>query len=176
MDDCGAVHAFDLHANKLGLIEKSAAALGLTWHPHGLPRRAHTRAGMGREGRPRDLRRALHLGVGVLASKPEIRYKDVTDISALTGSAGGHPVASARCLRPGGILVYSTCSLDGRENGDIVRAFLAADVRLHAGRRTANAALRAALRRVLCGEAHQNIIPENRMPARPWRRGGKRER
>lgn len=30
MDDCGAVHAFDLHANKLGLIEKSAAALGLT--------------------------------------------------------------------------------------------------------------------------------------------------
>ena len=63
--------------------------------------------------------------VGVLASKPEIRYKDVTDISALTAAQAAILSAAARCLRPGGLLVYSTCSLDGRENGDIVRAFLA---------------------------------------------------
>ena len=33
--------------------------------------------------------------------------------------------SASQALREGGILVYSTCSLDGRENGDIVRAFLA---------------------------------------------------
>lgn len=124
MDDCGAVHAFDLHANKLGLIEKSAAALGMTCIRTGCrDARAPAPEWVGKADRV--ICDVPCTSVGVLASKPEIRYKDVTDISALTAAQAAILSASARCLRPGGILVYSTCSLDGRENGDIVRAFLA---------------------------------------------------
>jgi 16S rRNA (cytosine967-C5)-methyltransferase len=34
---------------------------------------------------------------------------------------------SARCLKPGGILVYSTCTLNRKENEGQVRKFLAAE-------------------------------------------------
>ena len=39
--------------------------------------------------------------------------------------------ASARLVKPGGRLVYSTCSLLDEENGNIVRSFLSANPEFH---------------------------------------------
>lgn len=123
MNDSGVVQAFDLHANKLSLIEKSARTLGLSCIRTGC-RDARDPASEWVGTADRVICDVPCTSIGVIAAKPEIRYKDVTDISSLTAAQRDILAASASYLRSGGVLVYSTCSLDARENGEIVRAFL----------------------------------------------------
>lgn len=66
-------------------------------------------------------------GLGVLAKKPELRYKtlDAVRKAQLLGTQAAILDTAAALLKPGGRLVYSTCTIDADENERQVAAFLA---------------------------------------------------
>ena len=65
--------------------------------------------------------------LGALASRPDARWrKSPGTIKRLAGIQDGVLRTAARCLRPGGALVYSTCTISRAENEDRVAALLAA--------------------------------------------------
>jgi len=65
--------------------------------------------------------------LGALASRPDARWrKSPKTIERLVEVRQGALLAAARVLRPGGVLVYATCTISRRENEDRVAALLAA--------------------------------------------------
>lgn len=64
-------------------------------------------------------------GFGVTGKKPEIKYKSAEEISSLPELGLKILENSARYLKKGGRLVYSTCTLLPEENVDVCNAFLA---------------------------------------------------
>jgi 16S rRNA (cytosine967-C5)-methyltransferase len=60
---------------------------------------------------------------GALRRNPELRVREV-DLAELAANQGAILEAAARLVRPGGRLVYATCSVLQAENQDIVAAFL----------------------------------------------------
>lgn len=63
-------------------------------------------------------------GLGVIRRKPEIRFKPEEEIAPLPKIQLEILRSLARCVKPGGVLLYSTCTLLERENEDVVRDFL----------------------------------------------------
>ncbi len=124
MNNTGSLAAFDLHQNKLSLIEKGASRLGLT--------NITVAARDGRAFDPslegvadRVLCDVPCSGFGVLAKKPEIRYKDLSDITRLPDIQLDILENACRYVKSGGVLVYSTCTILPEENEDNVARFLA---------------------------------------------------
>jgi 16S rRNA (cytosine967-C5)-methyltransferase len=65
--------------------------------------------------------------LGALASRPDARWrKSPKAIERLVGIQERALLGAARVLRPGGTLVYATCTISRRENEDRVAALLAA--------------------------------------------------
>jgi 16S rRNA (cytosine967-C5)-methyltransferase len=65
--------------------------------------------------------------LGALASRPDARWrKSPKTIERLVGVQEQALLGAARLLRPGGTLVYATCTISRRENEDRVAALLAA--------------------------------------------------
>ena len=124
MKNQGVLYSFDLHQNKLSLVERGAAELGISI--------LRTDARDSRTFDPslvgvadRVLCDVPCSGFGVIAKKPEIRYKDPADSAALPDIQLAILENNCRYVKDGGILVYSTCTLLPEENeGNIVR-FLA---------------------------------------------------
>lgn len=63
-------------------------------------------------------------GYGIIRKKPDIRYKNPKDMENLPSLQQKILANQARYVRPGGVLIYSTCTLVRRENEDVVEAFL----------------------------------------------------
>ena len=63
-------------------------------------------------------------GLGVIRKKPEIRWKDEQGLLGLPEIQSAILETAARYVKPGGILVYSTCTILRRENLDVVEKFL----------------------------------------------------
>ena len=64
--------------------------------------------------------------LGTLASRPDARWRKGPGLSAQLAELQGRILrAGARALKPGGTLVYSTCTISPAENERIVQAFLA---------------------------------------------------
>ena len=123
MEDRGEVISCDLHPHKKKLIQAGADRLGLTGIT---PMTAD-----GKVFRPewessfdRVLVDAPCSGLGVIRKKPDIRYKDPSPLAGLPGVQRAILDNAARYVKPGGALVYSTCTLLRRENEDVVRGFL----------------------------------------------------
>lgn len=64
-------------------------------------------------------------GYGIIRKKPDIRYKDPGTMASLPELQRQILHNQARYVKPGGVLIYSTCTLLRRENEDVVAAFLA---------------------------------------------------
>jgi len=65
-------------------------------------------------------------GLGVLSKKPEIRWKrEMKDILSLAELQKKLLNNAAEYLKPGGVIVYSTCTTENEENMDVVKDFLA---------------------------------------------------
>lgn len=117
------ITACDLHEKKLRRIRDGAERLGMT----GL----ETFAADGRVFRP-EWEGAFDTvitdvpcsGLGVIRKKPDIRYKDMADFAVLPEIQGGILANASRYVRPGGILLYSTCTFRREENGEVAGAFL----------------------------------------------------
>ena len=63
-------------------------------------------------------------GFGVVAKKPDIRYKDISAASALPTIQYDILCTAAKYLKVGGTLVYSTCTILPEENEENVNRFL----------------------------------------------------
>ncbi len=63
-------------------------------------------------------------GLGVIRRKPEIRYKDLSMLSELPALQYRILEQSAAMVRPGGVLQYSTCTLNPAENEEQTARFL----------------------------------------------------
>jgi 16S rRNA (cytosine967-C5)-methyltransferase len=63
--------------------------------------------------------------LGTLQSRPDVRWrKDPALIERIAVQQGELLEAAAEQVRPGGVLVYSTCTISARENEDRVHAFV----------------------------------------------------
>ena len=123
MQNRGRVICFDLHKNKLSLVEAGAKRLGISI--------LETDARDSRTYDPtlegiadRVLCDVPCSGYGVIAKKPEIRYKDPADSAALPDIQLAILENNARYVKPGGVLVYSTCTLLPEENEGNIARFL----------------------------------------------------
>ena len=130
MNNKGQITAFDLHERKLSLIESSAQRLGINI--------IGTRAHDGRvfiselEGRARRVLCDVPCsGFGVLAKKPELRYKDPKESAALPKIQRDILENASRYVAEDGVLVYSTCTVFPEENEENVRAFLKCHPEFH---------------------------------------------
>lgn len=64
-------------------------------------------------------------GTGTLARHPDARWRlGADDPAALAATQGALLAAAADSVRPGGLLVYSTCTLEPEENDEVVGRFL----------------------------------------------------
>ncbi|MBM3488125.1 MAG: MFS transporter, partial [Alphaproteobacteria bacterium] len=67
-------------------------------------------------------------GTGIIRRHPDIAHlKTPADVVRLAGVQDRLLAAAARLVAPGGVLVYSVCSLEREEGPDRIAAFLAAD-------------------------------------------------
>ncbi len=123
MKDDGEIMSCDLHENKLKRIRKGAERLGLTC--------IQTFAADGRYCQ--ELWRnsfdvvlvdAPCSGLGILRKKPDIRRKRADDLFHLPVVQGALLNNAASYVRPGGTLLYSTCTILPEENEQVTDAFL----------------------------------------------------
>ena len=119
----GKIISCDLHPHKKKLIQAGAQRLGLDIVT---PMTAD-----GKTFRP-EWENAFDLvlvdapcsGLGVIRKKPDIRYKDPEPLMELPAIQAAILDNAARYVRPGGVLLYSTCTVLERENEGVARAFL----------------------------------------------------
>ena len=122
--ESGQVYAFDLYEGRVGLIRDGASRLGLS----NITARAADMTQPPKEPilADRVLCDAPCSGFGVIRRKPEIRYKDLDETKALPDLQFAILENAASFTAPGGVLVYSTCTLNPRENGKVAQRFLQA--------------------------------------------------
>jgi len=123
MENEGEILAFDIHENKLSLVQKGAERLGISI----ISTRAH------------DARKPIEelfgtadkiicdvpcSGFGVIGKKPEIRYKDPKESEKLPQIQYDILENVANYLKIGGTLVYSTCTILPDENEENIERFL----------------------------------------------------
>lgn len=118
----GTVTAIDIHPHRVGLVRKNFRRLGLD---NFSLITADARDGAAVAGRrfPRILLDAPCTGTGVLRNKPDIKWRaSPGDVAALAALQTQLLETACDLLRPGGLLVYSTCSLLREENEAVVDA------------------------------------------------------
>ncbi len=119
----GKVRSCDIHKHKTELIEAGAKRLGLTniavyqqdateEHPSWVGRMDIVLADVPCSG------------YGIIRKKPDIRYKDPETMEELPDLQLKILERQSTYVKPGGTLLYSTCTLLRRENEEVVESFL----------------------------------------------------
>jgi 16S rRNA (cytosine967-C5)-methyltransferase len=104
-------------------------------------------------------------GLGTLRRRVDKRWRlCIGDIDALTPLQAAMLAAGARLVRPGGTVVYSTCSVARRENHDIVRNFLGGGLGATFTTREISAAVPETWRRWIGPEGWFQSMPESGGP------------
>lgn len=125
MDDAGEIVAADISSRGIGRIKQNIDRLELkSIHPvHADSSRELT----GPLALPYDriLADLPCSGLGTLRSHPEAKWRrEAADIARLSRVQKKILDQACRHLKPGGTLVYSTCTLTGEENEEVVQDFL----------------------------------------------------
>jgi 16S rRNA (cytosine967-C5)-methyltransferase len=125
MNDQGTIWAIDASANRLKQVTQNCQRLGLNT--------VQIRVGDGRQQpdlvgvADRVLLDAPCSGLGTLHRRADARWQktpaNVQELSKLQGELLAH---CATWLKPGGVLVYATCSVHPAENQEVILPFLAA--------------------------------------------------
>ena len=114
--------ACDIHPHRVELIKKSAQRLGYNSVAAELNDATEYNKELGQFDRV--LCDVPCSGVGVIHRKPDIRYKNADDFDSLPDLQFKILNTSARYLKPGGVIVYSTCTLFNDENIKVFDRFL----------------------------------------------------
>ncbi len=123
MKDRGSVKSYDLHKNKLSLVDSGAKRLGIsiisTAEKNG-SRRDEALI----ETADTVICDVPCSGLGVIAKKPEIRYKTRAEIERLPEIQYAILSTAAEYVKHGGVLCYSTCTLNRAENEAVAKRFI----------------------------------------------------
>ena len=119
----GKIRSADIHRHKTTLIQHGADRLGL----HNVLVREQDAT----ENHPAWLGKMDVVladvpcsGYGIIRKKPDIRYKDPKEMERLPEVQLKILCKQAQYVKPGGVVIYSTCTLVRRENEGVVEAFL----------------------------------------------------
>lgn len=122
MQNKGKIYSFDLYEHRLSLINSGAERLGIDIINTSVRDASVTYS---------DIPKADKIlcdvpcsGLGVIRRKPEIKYKDLAFIDKLTDLQYNIICSASSYLKKGGMLVYSTCSLNKDENEKVCERFL----------------------------------------------------
>lgn len=123
MEDKGRIVSRDIHAHKIGLMAESAARLGITCMECAQKDAAEPDSENGLFDKV--LADVPCSGLGLVRKKPDIRLKKTGDeIDSLIGIQRKILENAGSLVRPGGVLVYCTCTLSRKENEKNVEWFL----------------------------------------------------
>lgn len=123
MENQGELVSCDIHPHKIKLLEAGRDRLGLSVITPTLQNAAQARE---------EWLDSFDLvfadvpcsGLGIIRKKPDIRYKDPEQLKGLPKVQRSILDNCARYVRPGGVLLYSTCTVLDQENNGMVDAFL----------------------------------------------------
>ena len=120
----GSILSCDVHAHKIDLIRSGAQRLKLT----NIQARQQDATVFNPEWEGKMdvvIADVPCSGYGIIRKKPDIRYKDPVTMASLPQLQLQILKNQARYVRPGGVLLYSTCTLVWEENEGNVKRFLA---------------------------------------------------
>ncbi|MEJ9218769.1 16S rRNA (cytosine(967)-C(5))-methyltransferase RsmB [Paenibacillus glucanolyticus] len=125
MKDEGSIIANDIHTHKGKLISDQASRLGLD----SIMTVTGDALDLADRFEPASFDRILLdapcSGLGVIRRKPDLKWgKSEEDIAEIAALQLRLLESVSSLLRPGGILVYSTCTMEPQENEGVVSAFL----------------------------------------------------
>ncbi len=123
MEGTGSITSCDIHAHKTALIQKGAERLGVG----NITVRQQDAAQCVPEwlgAKDTVLADVPCSGLGIIRKKPDIRYKDLGEMAQLPQLQLQILKNQANYVKPGGVLLYSTCTLVRAENEDVVEQFL----------------------------------------------------
>lgn len=125
MQDRGRLLAFDVHEARAELIREAARTHGASIVE---VEAADVRELARRPDAPQGERVLLDApcsGLGVLAKRADLRWRRTPEeITELVDLQDEMLDAAARLVRPGGLLLYATCTIEPEENAERVEAFL----------------------------------------------------
>lgn len=123
LGDRAKIYSMDLHESRLRLVRSGAERLGISC--------IETIECDGRTPRKELFGKADAVlcdvpcsGLGVIAKKPDIRYKSYSEIERLPEVQYAILEASKNYLKENGFIIYSTCTLRKAENEEVVQKFL----------------------------------------------------
>jgi len=128
MRSTGRLYAFDVSDKRLAKLKPRLARSGLSnVHPAVIAHENDTHVKRLAGKCDRVLVDAPCSGLGTLRRNPDLKWRQTPQsVAELTVKQAAILAAAAKLLKPGGRLVYATCSLLPEENAQIVDAFLAA--------------------------------------------------
>jgi 16S rRNA (cytosine967-C5)-methyltransferase len=121
MKNSGEIVAVDRYETRLNLVKDACQRLGVT-NVHIV---AEDGAIIEIPSADKVLVDAPCSGLGVLSKKPDAKWqRDADDIPRLVNLQRNLIENAAKLVKPGGVLVYSTCTIEPEENIDLIREFL----------------------------------------------------
>ena len=123
MQDEGSITSCDIHSHKIDLIAKGVERLGFA----NITARQQDATVFCSDWENRFdtvIADVPCSGLGIIRKKPDIRYKDLAALAELPALQEQIVNNAARYVKPGGLLLYATCTLVQEENEGMVEKFL----------------------------------------------------
>ena len=124
MEGSGTVISCDIHEHKIPLIQNGAQRLGFE-NLTALCRDGAIYCPQWDAAMDVVIADVPCSGYGIIRKKPDIRYKDPASMADLPQLQLQILANQSRYVKPGGVLLYSTCTLVQQENEGVVEQFLA---------------------------------------------------
>jgi 16S rRNA (cytosine967-C5)-methyltransferase len=128
MRSSGRLYAFDISEKRLAGLKPRLARSGLSnVHPQWIASENDARLKRLAGKLDRVLVDAPCTGLGTLRRNPDLKWRqDEKTLSEYRAKQSVILAAAARLVKPGGLMLYATCSLLDEENAEVVQSFLAA--------------------------------------------------